>query len=104
MFFSIVVMSPVRGRQLPAATGTNGKKRGATEEVVALETAEVWIGAFGRWYAWKWDDQVQDEEEERLARLDRGVVAMEVEERLVDDRGELHRHEMRLFSGTQVPC
>lgn len=43
---------------------------------------ELWVGAFGRWYAWSWESD-EMEEEERRARLAKGVVGMEVE----DDEG-----------------
>lgn len=67
-------MSPTRG-----PTGSTKSNNDAE-----LAHAGVWIGAFGRWYAWRGDDQEQDEEAERHARLERGVIAMEVEEPFVD--------------------
>jgi hypothetical protein len=50
------------------------------------ECAEVWVGAFGRWYAWRWESD-EGEEEERMGRLARGVLGMDVEED-EDDKGK----------------
>lgn len=53
--------------------------------MVARE-GEVWVGAFGRWYPWRWESE-EAEEEERKGRLANGVMGMDVEEDSV--KGEL---------------
>lgn len=45
----------------------------------AAQQGTLWIGAFGRWYAWKWDGEAV-EEKERRGRVRWGVKSLEVEE------------------------
>lgn len=40
------------------------------------EVGGLWIGAFGRWYAWNFGG-VEAEEDERRERLAKGILAME---------------------------
>ncbi|KAM0790848.1 hypothetical protein ACM66B_004692 [Microbotryomycetes sp. NB124-2] len=75
VFFSIVVMSPAnasRSKRRKAASGA------AAPEGLIRPHTEVWVGAFGRWYAWKLDND-ELEEEERRGRVARGVVSIEAE-------------------------
>ncbi|GAA5965762.1 hypothetical protein JCM21900_002129 [Sporobolomyces salmonicolor] len=41
---------------------------------------ELWLGVFGRWYALKWWENEEAEEEERRGRLEKGVREMSVED------------------------
>lgn len=82
-FFSTVIMSP------PPST----KKSAALTTVTSLEMAwkerlegGIWIGAFGGWYPWKWDGETP-EMEARLNRLKKGVLAMEVDDPLEEEKG-----------------
>lgn len=47
---------------------------------------ELWFGAFGRWFALRWWDSEDAEEEERRGRLDKGIREMVVED---DEPGAL---------------
>ncbi|KAK4050725.1 hypothetical protein OIO90_004947 [Microbotryomycetes sp. JL221] len=82
VFFSIVVMTPTN--LSPARAGTTKKRKsGSTaSDHSALKSigphSEVFIGAFGRWYAWRRDGDELDEEERR-GRVSRGVLSMEAE-------------------------
>ena len=69
-FFSTVVMQPAP----PSLTA--GKKKGSAG---AGREGEVWVGAFGRWYPWRWESD-EAEEQERKGRLTSGVIGMDVEE------------------------
>lgn len=66
--------------------------RAAGAEFMPGGEGAVWVGAFGRWYAWKWDEE-DDIEEERVARLKEGVLAMEVEDD-DDDKGTLPSYRL----------
>ncbi|GAA6062331.1 hypothetical protein JCM10212_006581 [Sporobolomyces blumeae] len=45
---------------------------------------ELWLGVFGRWYALKWWETEEIEEEERRARLEQGVRDIVVEDNVRD--------------------
>jgi len=46
---------------------------------------ELWLGVFGRWYALKWWEGEEVEEDERRGRLEKGVRDMTVQD---DVKGE----------------
>ena len=92
-FFSTVVMAPP-----PPSRFFNSQKNGrignkgetVIEEGVDPEFDEeaevggLWIGAFGRWYAWNLGGE-ESEEDDRRERLAKGVLAIEIEN---DDKSE----------------
>ncbi|GAA6011253.1 hypothetical protein JCM11491_006775 [Sporobolomyces phaffii] len=50
---------------------------------------ELWLGVFGRWYALKWWEGEENEQEERLGRLERGVRVMSVQDDFKDPRSAI---------------
>ncbi|KAK4050847.1 hypothetical protein OIV83_003269 [Microbotryomycetes sp. JL201] len=72
IFFSVVVMSPTN------TSRAKRRKAAASPEGFIRPHCEVWVGAFGRWYAWRLDND-DLEEDERRGRVAKGVVSMEAE-------------------------
>lgn len=122
--FSVVIMSPppltpipslstalssAKAQRAAAAARTKPGQSAAEAEVengsakpiaTAEQEQEIWVGAFGRWYAWKGiapagaGSAEEVEEEERRGRLKRGVVGMEREDDQLVGGGEWCLHEL----------
>ncbi|GAA5938806.1 uncharacterized protein JCM15063_004874 [Sporobolomyces koalae] len=64
-------VAPFRNTELNALLGLGG---------------ELWLGVFGRWYALKWWEGEEIEQEERRGRLEQGVREMNVQDDAKDPR------------------
>ena len=105
-FFSTVVMAPPPVSPRSFSSHKNGritKDENVIEEGVdpdfdeEAEVGGLWIGAFGRWYAWNLGGE-ESEEDDRRERLAKGILAIEVEN---DDKGTL---AATLFSMLSLTC
>ncbi|GAA5881316.1 hypothetical protein JCM1840_002266 [Sporobolomyces johnsonii] len=80
LFSTVYVPS---SRSTPSSTSSKKQQqRSKHAELGALlgMGGELWLGVFGRWYALKWWENEEAEEEERRGRLEKGVREMSVED------------------------
>ncbi|GAA5959776.1 hypothetical protein JCM3765_000099 [Sporobolomyces pararoseus] len=91
-FFSTVYVPSSR----PNNTSSSNQSRPTISNKPANELnallglgGELWLGIFGRWYALKWWEGEEIEQEERRGRLERGVRMMSVQDDVKDSRSHV---------------
>ncbi|GAA5992859.1 hypothetical protein JCM5350_002169 [Sporobolomyces pararoseus] len=91
-FFSTVYVPSSRPNNPPSSTQsrstTSNKPANELNALLGLG-GELWLGIFGRWYALKWWEGEEIEQEERRGRLERGVRMMSVQDDVKDSRSHV---------------
>ncbi|GAA5897339.1 zinc ribbon domain-containing protein [Sporobolomyces salmoneus] len=84
-FFSTVYVPSSRPNAQSRSTASSPNRNSELNALLGLG-GELWLGVFGRWYALKWWEGEENEQEERRGRLERGVRVVSVQDDLKDSR------------------